>query len=263
MPVDHSGPSRLSTEIERHMPNVEFRRIRAEEDYRQVIDLRRRAYGERDMLASGMVPPSFDKYDLLENTQCFGLFLEGSLVSSMRLHHMCASTPWGPSLEMFPDSPLKHEIFESRGLIEGARFCIGMEPVSVPRNVLRFLTLRLVFMAAQHFHASYNISVTRVEHGSFYRRYFGSERWDEATTTLSWFKHPLALFSCDMDRNEALIETRMPFMKSSFEERAALFSDTLAEQGVNQVKGMFGNLATNAGRPRTQPPMAEIAARLA
>lgn len=227
------------------MPRLEFRRIKRAEDFAEVFRLRYRAYIANELIEPNQRGMSIDNYDLLENCQIFGLYLDGNLSSSLRIHRVTADTPWCPAIKSFGEY-LKPELEQGNSFVDGSRFCV--EPSRDPElSALPFLTVRFAYMASVHFAATYNISVVRSEHAAFYRRYYGFERW-AGDVRLDWYKLPVDLYVGDMRENRSRIDERLPFMQSNFEERLMLFTDELPDQGIKSVKGLFGNTATNSVR---------------
>nr|WP_250808136.1 hypothetical protein [Neorhizobium tomejilense] len=225
------------------LPRIESRRIRSADDYSEVFKLRYRAYVAHDLIELNEGGVSIDRYDLLENCQLFGLYLDGDLVSSLRIHRVRSDTPWCPAIKSFPEY-LIPRLEDGESFVDGSRFCVDPGRSS-ELSVLPFLTVRLAYMASIHFDSTYNISVVRREHAAFYRRYFGFERW-AGDVKLDWYKLPVDLYVGDMRTNRARIDERLPFMKSNFEERLMLFSDELPAQGIRRVTGLHGNIATNS-----------------
>jgi hypothetical protein len=225
------------------MPRLEFRRIKSADDFAAVFALRYRAYIANDLIEPNQTGMSIDNYDLLGNCQIFGLYLDGQLSASIRIHRVTQDTPWCPAIKSFKEY-LGPELEEGNTFVDGSRFCV--EPTRAPElSALPFLTVRFAYMASIHFASTYNISVVRSEHAAFYRRYYGFERW-AGGVNLDWYKLPVDLYVGDMRTNRSRIDERLPFMQSNFEERLMLFTDDLPHQGIKSVKGLFGNLATNS-----------------
>ncbi|MDW9478650.1 hypothetical protein GOB57_08025 [Sinorhizobium meliloti] len=235
------------------MPRLEFRRIKSAEDFADIFRLRYRAYVANELIEPNEKGMSIDNYDLLENCQIFGLYLDGKLSSSLRIHHVNSDTPWCPAVKSFGEYLLP-ELKKGNSFVDGSRFCV--EPTRAPElSALPFLTVRFAYMASVHFSSTYNISVVRSEHAAFYRRYYGFERW-AGGVNLDWYKLPVDLYVGDMRVNRSRIDERLPFMQSNFEERLMLFSDELPHQGIRSVKGLFGNTATNS--IRENPPGSQL-----
>lgn len=245
MSTTPKAPSSFVEGIVGLMPRLEFRRIKSADDFAEVFRLRYRAYIANDLIEPNQRGMSIDHYDLLENCQIFGLYLDGNLTTSLRIHHVTSDTPWCPALKSFGDQ-LIPELQKGNSFVDGSRFCV--EPSRAPElSALPFLTVRFAYMASIHFSSTYNISVVRAEHAAFYRRYYGFERW-AGGVKLDWYKLPVDLYVGDMRENRARIDERLPFMQSNFEERLMLFTDELPHQGIRSVKGLFGNTATNSVR---------------
>jgi hypothetical protein len=240
------------------LPRIESRRIRTAEDHAEVFKLRYRAYLTNDLIDANEKGVSVDSYDLLPNCQIFGLYLDGELASSLRIHRVRDDSPWCPALKTFPEH-IAPRLEAGESFVDGSRFCVDPSR-SAELSALPFLTVRLAYMASIHFESTYNISVVRREHAAFYRRYFGFERW-AAGKNLDWYKLPVDLYVGDMRKNRARIDERLPFMQSNFEERLMLFSDDLPSQGIRRVTGLHGNAATNSPvDPRAAAGLADLVA---
>lgn len=242
--ADYMAKSRFAVTVLGFMPELEVRRIRTKEDYEAVFRLRYKAYRQNALIEPNEDKRSIDNYDLLENCQIFGLFVRGELMSSIRTHHLTAETPHAPSLRIFGDIVMP-KVEAGETFIDGSRLCVDRE-LAAELPAIPFLTVRIAYMASVHVEADYNLSVIRSEHSAFYRRYYGFERW-AGGRTVDWYKLPIDLYAGDMAKNREPIEKRLPFMRSSFEERAVLFGDDLPDQGITSVYGLFGNEAVNPG----------------
>jgi hypothetical protein len=243
MSVKSSVRSKFLDSVLDLLSRTESRRIQTAEDLSAVIRLRYGAYVQGGLIEANPSGMSFDAYDLLENCQIFGIYLEGALLSSIRIHHVTSNQPWSPAYKSFSEY-LSPRLEAGETFIDGSRFCVSPE-VKGDFTSLPFLTVRLAYMASVHFGSTYNISVVRREHGAFYRRYYGFERW-AGDVDLDWYKRPVDLYVGDMRVNQEQIDQRLPFMQSSFEERAMLFSDELVQQGLTSVVGLHGGKVSNS-----------------
>jgi len=250
MPPENPVRSAFVDNVIGIMPRLECRRIKRSEDFDEVFRLRYRAYATNGLIEETESGVSVDSYDLLENCQVFGLYLDGRLASSIRIHRVTPETPWCPAMKSFGEL-LRPELEQGHSLIDGSRFCV--DPAVTPEvPFLPFLTVRIAYMASVYFSSTYNISVVRREHAAFYRRYYGFEKW-AGDVDLGWYKLPVDLYVGDMRTNRERIDDRLPFMQSNIEERLMLFADELPYQGLRSVRGMYGILATNSVRDETVP----------
>jgi hypothetical protein len=241
--VTTSTPSRFVSTVLDAMKHLECRRIKSAEDYDAVFRLRYKAYTAENLIDSNGNSKSIDNYDLLENCQIFGLFIDGRLISSLRTHTVNIDTPWCPTMKYF-EKYLMPKVDEGESFLDASRFCADPDIASEHPSIT-YLTVRVAYMASIFFNTTYNISVIRPSHAAFYKRYYGFERW-AGGVMLDWFKEPVELYVGDMAVNRPVIDGRLPFMQSNFEERLMLFSDSLAQQGIKSVTGLHGNRSTNS-----------------
>ena len=115
-----------------------------------------------------------DEFDELPNAFCYGIYIDGRLVSSLRLHHVTREHKVSPSYSVFPDvlDPL---LEAGHTFIDPGRFTADLE-ASLAYPALPFLTLRIAVMAVWHFRVKYCLSTVRPEHVAFYRRVFNSTK---------------------------------------------------------------------------------------
>src|SRR5690606_18798556 len=109
-----------------------------------------------------------DAYDDAENCYCFGVTIDGQLVSSVRLHIATAANPTSPSAAIWPEV-LGKIISDGGSYIDPSRFTADHD-ASLAYPALPYLTLRMAVMACEHFKATYCISSVRPEHAPFYKR---------------------------------------------------------------------------------------------
>jgi len=203
------------------MDRVEYRRVRPDEQFDPVYKLRYEAYRREDFVPfspGGMVQ---DEFDELPNAFCYGIYIDGQLVSSLRLHHLDREHRMSPSYSVFTDV-LEPLIEQGATIIDPGRFTTDYE-ASLAYPALPFLTLRIAVMAVWHFRVKYCLSTVRPEHAAFYRRVFRSTRLAEAR-----FYHglsfPMEMWTCDCPVVYPELLMRYPFFRSTEEERQRLFS---------------------------------------
>lgn len=153
---------------------LEYRRIRAADDFEDIGALRRKAFNARDVYAAQFDSPLVEPLDFLPGTYVFGIYYDGALVSSMRLNTLSADTPPTPAMELFSDtlSPL---IAQGLVFVDPSRFAIDAEASKlVP--ALPLLTHRLSTMMTLYKGADYCLCAVKLEHEAYYRRVFGATR---------------------------------------------------------------------------------------
>jgi hypothetical protein len=164
-----------------------------------------------------------DEFDELPNVHCFGVYMDGELVSSLRLHHLTPAFRNSPSHSVFPDI-LDPILDQGLSILDPGRFTADYE-ASLAYPALPFLTLRVGVMAIQHFGVKYCLSSVRPEHGAFYRRVFKSVAMSEPRY-YHGLTFPMVLYMCDLLSDWDGLLKRYPFFRSTPEERQRLFGST-------------------------------------
>ena len=150
----------------------------------------------------------------------FGIYVDGELCSSIRLHVLTPEWRTSYSTELFGDI-LHPRLDQGEVFIDPARF------VADPEKAQRFpelpyLTVRLVFLACEYFNADTGLALVRAEHQAFYRRVFLNETIAEPRAFPNVTKK-VALMASDFRIVRERVLTRFPIMRSSAFERRMLF----------------------------------------
>ncbi len=199
---------------------VDYRLIETPEDKDRLYSMRYRAY-----LHGGLILPSesqrvSDRYDDAPNAWTFGIYVDGELCSSLRLHVLTSEWRMSYSTELFGDI-LHPRLDQGEVFIDPARF------VADPEKAQRFpelpyLTVRLVFLACEYFNADTGLALVRAEHQAFYRRVFLNETIAEPRPFPNVTKK-VALMASDFRTVREQVMARFPIMRSSAFERRMLF----------------------------------------
>src|SRR5262249_19856210 len=111
----------FSERVARLLDRIDCRLIEKDDEREAVFRLRYDAY-LREAAIPPNIPQTFsDAYDKSENGWMFGLYLDGELASSIRIHVGTADTPVFPSLPVFADL-LEPELMAGRIVIDPTRF---------------------------------------------------------------------------------------------------------------------------------------------
>jgi hypothetical protein len=170
-------------------------------------------------LASGMFE---DRWDDLPNSYRFGVYYDGRLVSTLRLHYISREHPYSPSVDAYPEI-LLDRLARGETFIDGTRF--ATDPYSAPApGVLPFLTLRLGMVASSHFGQTAVLTPVKVEHSAYYARIFNARQRTEGKV-FPGVLAPIALFEIPCGENLRLTLERFPFFKSTPMEQRLMFSN--------------------------------------
>ena len=203
------------------LDRIEYRLIETPEDRDSVYLLRYRAY-----LHGGLISPSeskrvCDRYDDAPNVWIFGIFVDGELCGSFRLHVLTSEWRLSYTTELFGDV-LHPRLDRGEVFIDPARF------VADPEKAQRFpelpyLAVRLGYLACDHFNADTGLAMVRTDHQTFYRRIFLSETIAEPRPFPGWHTKKVVLMASDFRNVREKILARFPIMRSSASERRMLF----------------------------------------
>jgi N-acyl amino acid synthase FeeM len=199
---------------------VDYRRIETPEDKDRLYLMRYRAY-----LQGGLILPSetlrvSDRYDDAPNALTFGIYVDGELCGSLRLHVLTSEWRMSYATELFGDV-LHPRLDQGEIFVDPARF------VADPEKAQRFpelpyLTLRLAFLACEYFNADTGLALVRAEHQPFYRRVCLHETIAEPRSFPNVLKK-VALMASDHRARREQVLARFPIMRSSAFERRTLF----------------------------------------
>lgn len=199
---------------------VDYRLIETPEEKDHIYLMRYRAY-----LQGGLISPSeslrvSDHYDDAPNAWTFGVFIDGELCSSIRLHVLTPEWRMSYATELFGDI-LHPRLDQGEVFVDPARF------VADPEKAQRFpdlpyLTVRLAYLACEFFNADTGLALVRAEHQAFYRRVFLNEIIAEPRAFPNVTKK-VALMASDFPVVREPVMARFPIMRSSAFERRMLF----------------------------------------
>ena len=214
------GMSRFAEALVDLLDKVEYRRVSVEDQLDPVYRLRYEAYRREEFIPFNSQQVVRDEFDELPNVRCFGVYIGGQLVSSLRLHHLTKANPLSPSQSVFPDliDPL---LERGLSLVDPGRFTADHE-ASLAYPALPFLTLRIAVLASAHFKADFGLASVRPEHSAFYKRVLGFSEWS-GPRYYHGLAFPMILLGSDVPAVYPDILRRYPFFMSTEEERQALF----------------------------------------
>ena len=213
-------PSGFNKSILSLLERVEYRLCDGGEDLEAIYRLRYDSY-----LQAGMVRPDAarlvtDSFDELPNAYRFGVFFEGQLVSTIRLHHANAASPVSPSTEVFRDV-LMPRLANGESFVDPSRFAADSE-WSATLRVLPYITLRLAVVACKYFSPTFCLTAIKEEHSGFYQRIFRSEQ-AVAPRFYPGLIMPVHLFQSRCSDNMEDTIRRFPFFGSTASEQRMLF----------------------------------------
>ncbi len=212
--------SRFAGTLFELLDRVEYRRVTADDEFDPVYRLRYEAYRREEFIPFNSDHMVRDEYDGLPNAYSYGVYVDGELVSSVRIHNLTPDFRHSPNYTLFPDilDPL---LDQGHNILDPGRFTADHE-ASLALPALPFLTLRIPSIAVLYFGTKYCLSSVRPEHGAFYRRVYNSVALSEPRSH-EGVGFPVMLYACDVPVIYPGLLRRYPFFRSTAEEREALF----------------------------------------
>jgi len=217
--VAFNGPS-FAERLVDFLDLAEVRRLAHPDDLEAVFRLRYDAY-----VREGAIPRDFsrrftDAFDRQSNVWIFGVYLDGVLASSIRVHVASPENSSAPATSVFPDI-LMPEIDKGRTIVDPTRF-VADEHLARQNPELPYATVRLGLVASEHFRADIGLATVRTEHRAFYKRLFGLEPLGQPRDYPNLAK-PICLMGINYPEARTRILERYPYLRSTAEEREMLF----------------------------------------
>lgn len=211
---------RLPDRVEQLLERAEFRRADTAEEKDAILRLRYDAYFREGGVAPNVDRRLFDRFEEMENTWSFGVFIDNRLASALRINLLSAQHPISPALDAFPDM-LTGEVEAGKTIIDPNRF-VADYATARRYPELPYLTLRLFYMAATFFDADLVTATVRAEHQAFYARTLGLVTVCPPRLYPTVVR-PVGLMLLDFPRLREPIARRHPYFRSRPAERSALF----------------------------------------
>jgi hypothetical protein len=211
----------LSDRVMALLERVDYRRADTAEDREAIFRLRYAAYRREEAIPHSQAERFSDALDDTDNAWTFGVYIEGELASSIRLHVANRQRPVLPALNVFSDL-LSPEIAVGRTIVDPTRF------VTASRRYpeLCYVTTRLAVLASEYFNTHLLLATVRAEHQAFYRRVFGHRLVCEPRHYPSLTK-AISLMALDYPLARERLQSQ-PFFRSTMFERRMLFGHATA-----------------------------------
>ncbi|QPC85522.1 hypothetical protein GA830_01255 [Mesorhizobium sp. NBSH29] len=203
------------------LERTEYRRCDKGEDLEDIYKLRYASYRLNNLVPENPDHLVHDPYDDLPNCYRFGIYVDGHLVSTIRLHHVSAATPKSPSMSVYADI-LQPRLDAGESFIDPSRFAADVE-WSRTYPQAPYLTLRLAGMACFYFNAPYCISMIREDHAAFYKRVYQSRPIGEERPYAGVINCYALLYQADVLAIQDQTFQRFPFFKSTPLEQRLMF----------------------------------------
>ena len=220
-----TAPKNFSDRLAALASRIECRRADSAEDREAIFRLRYKAYLREGAISPNAAERFSDADDEADNAYIFGLYLDGELASSLRLHIGSKEHPDFPSLHVFPDV-LQPRLDAGRVILDITRF-VADERLSRLYRGLPYVTVTPTLLAAEYFHVDDMLAAVRVEHQAFYQRAF-HHRVLCAARPYPQLAKPISLMALDFPNEREWLYRRYPFFRSTVREQRMMFERTSA-----------------------------------
>lgn len=210
----------FNKQVMQFLDRTEYRRCETGEDIEAIYRLRYKSYRTHDLVSGNSRPLLHDDLDETPNCHRFGVFIDGRLVSTMRLHHLTRQAPYSPVFNSYRDE-MEERLERGETFIDPSRLAADPDWTSYYRPI-PYLTLRLAVIACQHFDVTSCFSLIRAEHTAFYQRIFNSVQIGEARP-YKGVTVPVIPFESTCALNMEKTLERFPFFRSTPLEQRLLF----------------------------------------
>lgn len=199
---------------------IECREPISEVERENIYKLRYQGYRRAGMLTPGAPEYFKDRFDQTQNAKTFGLYLEGNLAGSIRIHVANRKVPIAPAMTVYSDY-LQPLLDKDKILIDPTRHVVeATQARRFPK--LPYATVRVAWMACEHYGADYVLATIPVPHQAFYRRIFGRTMTSEART-YPGIAVPVILLAWNYREVRDGVHSRYPYLISGEAERLAIF----------------------------------------
>ncbi len=218
----HASPEgSFSARLAQLAARIEFRRAESEAEREAIFRLRYEAYRREGAIAASPDERFTDDDDEAANAHLIGLYIDGELATSLRLHIASnRGIPDCPSLHVFSDI-LQPLLDDGNVLVDTTRF-VADERLSRLHRGLPLVTIRLCVAAGEHFGGHHLLAAVRDEHRAFYIRSFGSQVLCKSRPYPPLLK-PISLTTVYFPTQGPELYRRYPFYRSTSAERHKLF----------------------------------------
>lgn len=203
------------------LDRVEYRRIECGDDLEDIYRLRYKSYlrnGLTTEKASGLL---YDDLDEAPNCFKFGVYLDGDLVSTLRVHHVTKEHPYSPAMDVYSDLLLPR-LEKGERFIDPSRLAVDTE-IATGSMILPTITMRIGYIGCTYLKAPYYMTMVRADHEVFYNRIFSFKRIAEARDYKGAVNCEVPLYECDNAIAGPKTVARLPFFRFTEAEGRMLF----------------------------------------
>jgi hypothetical protein len=213
--------SAFSMRVEDLLNRVQYRRADNARDKEAIFRLRHESYTRGGYIKPNPTGCFTDPDDETPNAWLIGVFIDGVLASSIRLHIASRPEHFLPVARGFPDI-IGPRLAAGDLIIDASRQTSRLE-FARTYPFLTYITMRTVFIAEDHFDGDFVTAACRPEYQGAFRRLCGFVNWC-APRPYPPLAHKQALMGYDCRANHVVTRERYTFVPSTRALQRELFS---------------------------------------
>ena len=206
------------------LARIEYRRATSDAERDAIFRMRYEGYTREGGIEPNTSHRFTDPWDDTPNADLIGVYLEGRLAASVRIHVSSVEDDI-PATEPYPDVMVPY-LDQGLRLVDATRFVVDHSYATFVSQ-MPFLTLRAVAMAAEHYRAFGLVAAVRREHTVVYTRVTGHRALTGARA-YPLLRRPLVCMFVETANLEKHPYVKHPFLRSTHEERERVFGSPAA-----------------------------------
>jgi hypothetical protein len=236
--LDKVEKSTFATRVANLLQRVEYRRADTVGEKHAIFRMRYEGYSREGFIEPNASGIFTDADDECPNAWLIGVYIDGALASSIRLHVASRLDQVLPVTRSFPDV-LEPKLSIGDVIIDATRQVSRLE-FTRAYPFLPYVTMRSAFLAEEYFGADFITATCRAEYQLAFKRMYNAVRWS-TPRPFPPLTRPHALMAYDCKAQAEATRARYPFVRSSPPEQRALFGlssngyDLLAEFSADRL----------------------------
>lgn len=212
---------KYNTDLLKFLRRIEYRRVQSFEDFEIMGRLRGQSYNKNEFFKGFSPDVMLDDIDFQPWSYCYGVYLDGQLVTTIRLQHITPENRDSPALDYFPDI-VGGLLDQGQSFIVPGRFAMDLD-LEGRGLMLPLMTIRLTALALRYFKANAILSLVKKNHVAYHRRFFGATQLSPLRD-IDELSEPIMMLSTGKEKIPTVFR-RYPFLDGLRYEERLLFAE--------------------------------------
>lgn len=212
--------STFADRIAKLLERVEYRRADSWKEREEIYRLRYEAYSREGYIEPNSSGIFTDSGDETPNAWLIGIYIDGVLASSIRLHLASRPQDYMTAMESFADL-IEPKLSVGDLVLDATRHTSRLE-FTRAYPFLPYVTMRCGFVAEDYFGVDYLMGTCRAEYQPAFRRMYGATTWSQPRPYPP-LTRPHVLMGYDCKAKHQATRARYPFLNSTLAEQSVLF----------------------------------------